>query len=158
MNTSSIAASDCRRFAAPRRFGFLRLWRIAVLSVVVLAPAESGPADAEGTVRWAGCEIFREWALELGRLNGRNIETKLTFRLPRPGALPPTEWIEAKTECTLAGCEDAKGRFQLLRWSDGRHGLKSISGRLQVEFKDGRKWEGSFSAKGVPLRSTSICE
>ncbi len=69
------------------------------------------------------------------------------------------EWAEVQMDCPQRGrCETVRGKIQILCVSQGRRIVSALSGNFAVTYIDGRKLEGSFSAKGIQPAEEIICE
>lgn len=128
--------------------------------MVLLAPARGARNDAEGTAYIEMCGI-NPWVvvLNLAVHDGRGVRA-FHFRGVPPGYFEPTEWLPGSgDECIHKDRCDAPatGKFQYLNVSEGRHGLKSLSGNFEIELVDGRKLVGAFRVKGI-RGPVLICE
>jgi hypothetical protein len=126
------------------------------LSLSCVPPAAQG-SDATGAVRVVSCDFFERYRLELVRVQGKNMEKLLAFKLPGYiGSQREDEWIDGPgMECTRLGeCESVGGgRVRITHVSN-----RSLTGNFVISFKDGRKLEGSFSAKWMKRPKDFICE
>ena len=133
------------------------LLRCIIGCSLLLTPPPTYGSDATGTVRFVSCD-FWQYRLELIRFQKRNLENGLAFKLP--GYLETNkEWMEVPMDCPQRGrCETVSGKIQILHVSYGRRSVSALSGNFAVSYVDGRKLEGSFSAKGIQPATEIICE
>ena len=132
--------------------------RCVIWGSLLFTPPPTYGSDATGSIRFKSCDLFG-LRLELARFQKKNLENALAFELPQ--ALEPIkgEWIEVPMDCPQHGrCETVSGKIQILHVSYGRRIVSAVSGNFAVSYIDGRKLEGSFSAKGIQPASDIICE
>jgi hypothetical protein len=138
--------------------GSALLRRVVGCSLLFTPPPTYG-SGATGTVRFVSCELLNELRLELVRFQKKNLENGLAFRLPMNLETYKNEWMEVGTDCSQRGrCETVRGKIQILHVSYAWRSMRAISGNFAVAYIDGRKLEGSFSAKGIQPRTEIICE
>jgi len=135
--------------------------------LLLFSPAASAAAsakDASGSIRFASCSFFESYRLKLVGFQTAGAERALEFKIPEVSWLQREKgWIEAeatvgcgpRAECELYG----RGRIQVRHVSLGRgERLKSVSGKFEVTFRDGRKTEGNFTARFIKPSKLPICE
>jgi hypothetical protein len=67
--------------------------------------------------------------------------------------------MDVDMDCPQRGrCETLSGKIQILHVSYAWRSVRAISGKFVVSYIDGRKLEGSFSAKGIKPATEIICE
>jgi hypothetical protein len=138
---------------------FLR--RILCCSLFFVPPPTYA-SDATGSVKFASCDSPLRYSLELTRIQKKTLRKALVFRIPDLGFLAnEKDWMEVPgVECkTPDQCETAvSSKIQIMRVSHRWGNLRRVSGNFVVAFKDGRKLEGSFSAKEIRPLTRIICE
>ena len=136
---------------------------LSLVCLSLLAPPASA-TDGSGSLRLVSCSFFERYRLKLTGFQTNGSEKALEFNLPDESVLEQErDWVEvdATVDCgDPAQCElFGRGQIRILRVSHGwRGGLKSISGKFVVAFRDGRKIEGNFTAKYVKPSPPRICE
>jgi hypothetical protein len=135
------------------------LLRCVIGCSLLFTPPPTYGSDATGTVRFVSCEVLNQLRLELVRFQKKNLENGLAFRLPMNLETHKNEWMEVGMDCPQRGrCETVRGRIQILHVSYGRRIVTALFGNFAVTYIDGRKLEGSFSAKGIQPSEEIICE
>ncbi len=128
---------------------------------MLLAALPAYGSDATGALGWT-CSIAERFRLTLAHVRGLNSEETLVFSLfGNPEIFEQKDWMETSAACVTPRrfCGDiAKSEVQILRVSYRENAIKAISGKFAVEFKDGRKLRGSYSAKGIKPPTGIICE
>ena len=122
-------------------------------------------SDATGSIRFSSCSLSDTYRLELVRFQEKKLAKTLVLTLPNFAFLENLAngkgWIEVPgEECAASGeCRFVmKSKIQVLRVSFRWRSVGAISGNFAVSFNDGRKLEGSFSAKGIKPATEIICE
>lgn len=150
----------CECLAPIRRLTFLG--RVICCLSLFIPPAPA--ADASGSMRLASCSLFERYRLKLVGFQTDGPEKALEFNVPDESILAQKKdsiEVEATVDCApSAQCDIfGRGKIQIVRVSHGwRGGLKSVSGKFVVTFKDGRKIEGNFTAKFIKPSTPQICE
>lgn len=135
-------------------------------SCLLFSPHATG-SDATGTVRYYSCSQFRSYHLDLTRFKGRTQEKSIVFIIPGGGVLEQIvhekKWTAAEA-MACAGpwpgvCESfVDSKIQTLRVTHRWKRYREVSGNFAVEFQDGRKLKGSFTAKFKLPRKPYSCE
>lgn len=125
---------------------------------VVVLPVSADASDATGTVRFWSCPFSNHYRLTL--------ETFRKHKLPNPIALALTDspawslrWMDVEgLACGPETCDAiAVSKVRITRKSYKWTSFGSLSGDFIIEFKDGRRLEGSFKAKGIkPPPATAL--
>jgi len=133
----------------------------ALGSFLFFSPHATG-SDATGTVQFHSCYAPQYFRLDLTRYRGRALDKADVFLIPDLWFLvhekAEKDWF-AVDGMVCAGplpgvCESvADAKIQILRIS-----AKRVSGNFAVEFQDGQKLKGSFTAKFIWPREEIICE
>ncbi len=136
-------------------------WFVALPLLLFISLASA--RDASGSIRFASCSFSERYLLILVGFQTDGAERALEFKVPGVRLEPEEDGIQVPVtvDCARsAQCEIfVRGRIQMLRVSRGWRGsLKSISGKFVVTFNDGRKIEGSYTAKYVKPSKLAICE
>jgi hypothetical protein len=133
----------------------LALLRCVVGCSLLFMPPPTYGSDAAGTVRFASCDFLAALRLELVRFQKANLENPLVFKLPRnpKGVVGSAHGLPAARPM-----RDRERQDQILHVSYGRRSVSALSGNFAVSYIDGRKLEGSFSAKGIQPATEIICE
>jgi hypothetical protein len=116
-------------------------------------------SDATGSFTFASCSFAESYRIDLSRFQKK--DRALTFKVPETLVTGSwRDWLEVPgEECTASGhCEIImKSKIRILHVSPGSVHAKKISGDFEVLFSDGRKREGSFSAKFAKPSTQFIC-
>lgn len=120
-------------------------------------------ADATGSIRFASCSLSETYRLELVRFQEKKLAKVIILTLPDFLEYFEKEkkWVKVDgEECTESGeCRFVmKSEIQVQRVSFRWRSVGAISGNFVVSFSDGRKLQGSFSAKGIKPAAEIICE
>ena len=134
----------------------------AVCCLIVAVSACVYAADATGTVRPTCHTLAVEYLAELTRFHGQHGDKVLRIYLGTAWWIENylNQWTDADSaECTSDGhCEvPVESRVRLERRFGG-WAHRTFSGRFYMQFKDGRKIEGSFSAGYVNPNNDFGCE
>ncbi len=143
------------------RNGLKLLGCILACSLLLSSPPAYG-SDATGFVEY-GCSVF-PYRLALVRYRKQKLPNPIWFHLPRPEYLKEftKDWAEGwdASQCGADRCEEiAKDKLQGVhasyRW---RRWPRTFSGNFSIEYKDGRKLQGSFKAKFIKPKTQILCE
>jgi hypothetical protein len=141
--------------------------RVLLSNKMLVAPRDgcvsTHASDATGSIRFASCSLTEAYRLKLVRFKQQKLAKALVLTLPTflENLENEKEWIEVPgEECTAAGeCRFVmKSKIQVLHVSFRWRSVGAISGNFVTSFIDGRKLEGSFSAKGIKPMTEIICE
>ena len=129
------------------------------LCCLILVSVEASSKEAIGMMENYGCDSTQRYRLTLMHIPGADPTETIGLILPSDWALghlfkdwaPVEGTVECnkRDECTAA----ATNKIRVRRLSS-----HSISGDFAVEFRGGRKLEGSFTAKWVKPKEPWICE
>lgn len=96
------------------------------------------------------------------RFHKKDLEKTLAFKLPGDWVLEhEKDWMEVPgMECTgLGQCETVvRTKIQILHVSHRWRSARVVFGNFVVSLNDGRKLEGSFSARFIKPSAQIICE
>jgi hypothetical protein len=118
-------------------------------------------SDATGSFAFASCSFLERYRLELVHFQKNELTKSLVFTIPGNLELYK-DWdvVTDGVECTSREhCEfGVTSKIQISHVSYRGGTVGSLTGKFSISFRDGRKLEGSFSAKGVKPSTKIICE
>jgi hypothetical protein len=139
--------------------------------LVLLASLPSLAVEAKGFVRPELCSLYNPLGgngLHLTSIDGHRPREPVVLVFPTEGAwyyLLNTSNDTTGAYCRSADCEPiGHAKFRIQHISQGifipfrGRRIQGVSGDFAIEFKDGRKLEGSFRAKTRKLVTQLICE
>ena len=134
------------------------LLRCIVGSSLLFAAVPVSGSDATGSMGFYKCSTIAWAHLTLDRFRGRPLEKTIVFTVWDHRRLEPSEkeWSDNEAlECAKPDqCESAThARIRFSHLSSGK-----VSGDFAIEFRDGRKLEGSFRAKRIRPPKPIICD
>ncbi len=135
----------------------------AALCALLLASAPAFGSDATGLIHFASCDRPYNYRLELTTFGRKRLEKPIAFRILGDLGLQmfANQWIDIPgVECATPGhCENAAFcKIQVVHISCHWWRTMRLSGNFIIRFADGRKLEGSFTAKYVKPPHQIICE
>lgn len=136
---------------------------------LVLASLPSYAADAVGFIRPENCNEFVGTSIYLQKLRDRKLSRTIVLKVPSVYLLEtwPGDWFDVPgMECATASqCVNAShSKVRISRVSEARSvplfkkTPSAVEGSFSIEFRDGRRIEGSFKAKFRRPEKPMICE